>query len=175
MGNVIKGKIISLPLLRFSYLQSCGVIGKNGGTKSAGIGSLGISEDLGDYVDRNGFADALGRMILLAMPTEEVYSLPLRDGVDGRVYATKPLNYNGNLIEDICLDFKVGKVTAATASKGQELLQQLIATDEGSARLGEVALVPFDSPISRSGILFFNTLFDENAACHLALGKAYPT
>ena len=98
-----------------------------------------------------------------------------RDGVDGRVYATKPLNYNGNLIEDICLDFKAGKVTAATASKGQELLQQLIATDEGSARLGEVALVPFDSPISRSGILFFNTLFDENAACHLALGKAYPT
>lgn len=109
------------------------------------------------------------------MPTEEVYSLPCRDGVNGRVYATKPLNYNGNLIEDICLEFKEGKVISARASKGQELLQQLLATDEGSARLGEVALVPFDSPISQSRILFFNTLFDENAACHLALGKAYPT
>ena len=91
------------------------------------------------------------------------------------VYATKPLNYNGNLIEDICLTFRDGRVVAATASRGEELLQQLIATDDGSAHLGEVALVPFDSPISRSGILFFNTLFDENAACHLALGKAYPT
>ena len=109
------------------------------------------------------------------MPTEEVYSLPRRDGVNGTVYATKPLNYNGNLIEDICLTFRDGRVVAATASRGEELLQQLIATDDGSAHLGEVALVPFDSPISRSGILFFNTLFDENAACHLALGKAYPT
>ena len=109
------------------------------------------------------------------MPTEEVYTLPDRNGVEGVVYATKPLNYHGNLIEGMCLHFHQGKVVKATATKGQEILEQLLATDEGAMYLGEVALVPYDSPISNSGILFYNTLFDENAACHLAFGKAYPT
>lgn len=109
------------------------------------------------------------------MPTEEVYTLPDRNGVDGVVYATKPLNYHGNLIEGMCLHFEGGKVVKATAAAGQEVLEQLLATDEGAMHLGEVALVQYDSPISNSGILFFNTLFDENAACHLAFGKAYPT
>lgn len=109
------------------------------------------------------------------MPTEEIYTLPDRNRVDGVVYASKPLNYNGNLIEGICLELKQGKVIKASAAKGQEVLEQLLAMDEGASHLGEAALVPYDSPISNSGILFYNTLFDENAACHLALGKAYPT
>lgn len=109
------------------------------------------------------------------MPTEEIYTLPDKNRVDGIVYASKPLNYNGNLIEGICLELKQGKVIKASAAKGQEVLEQLLAMDEGASHLGEVALVSYDSPISNSGILFYNTLFDENAACHLALGKAYPT
>lgn len=108
------------------------------------------------------------------MPTEEVFTLPKRDGVNGIVVSSKPLNYNGNLIENFTLTFKEGKIVESNAEKGNELLQELIATDEGSCYLGEVALVPFNSPISQSGILFYNTLFDENASCHLAFGKAYP-
>ncbi len=109
------------------------------------------------------------------MPTEEVYTLPKRDGVNGTVVASKPLNYNGNLIEGFQLTFVDGKVAAYRAEKGEELLKELLETDEGASYLGEVALVPYDSPISESGILFLNTLFDENASCHLAFGKAYPT
>lgn len=109
------------------------------------------------------------------MPTEEIYTLPDRNGVDGVVYASKPLNYNGNLIEGMRLEFAAGKVARAEAARGQEILDKLLAVDEGASYLGEVALVQYDSPISNSGILFYNTLFDENAACHLAFGKAYPT
>lgn len=117
----------------------------------------------------------LGTVFAANLPTEEVYTLPKRDGVNGIVYATKPLNFNGNLIEDFYLRFEQGKVVDFGAKKGEEILKGLLDTDEGSRYLGEVALVPFDSPISKSGVLFYNTLFDENAACHLALGKAYPT
>ncbi|WP_037356932.1 aminopeptidase [Selenomonas sp. FC4001] len=117
----------------------------------------------------------LGIEFAANMPTEEVYSMPKRDGVNGTVVASKPLNYNGNLIENFKLVFKDGKVVDYTAEKGAEILKGLLETDEGASYLGEVALVPFDSPISQSGILFYNTLFDENASCHLALGKAYPT
>ena len=117
----------------------------------------------------------LGTEFAANMPTEEVYSLPKREGVNGTVVASKPLNYNGNLIEGFRLTFKDGKVVDYSAQKGAEILKGLLETDEGASYLGEVALVPFDSPISQSGILFYNTLFDENASCHLALGKAYPT
>ncbi|BAL83853.1 putative aminopeptidase [Selenomonas ruminantium subsp. lactilytica TAM6421] len=117
----------------------------------------------------------LGTVFVANMPTEEVFSLPKRDGVNGTVVASKPLNYNGNLIEGFKLTFKDGKVVDYGAEKGGEILKGLLETDEGASYLGEVALVPFDSPISQSGILFYNTLFDENASCHLALGKAYPT
>lgn len=117
----------------------------------------------------------LGTVFAANMPTEEVYTLPKRDGVNGIVYATKPLNFNGNLIEDFWLRFENGRVIDFAAKKGEAILKGLIETDEGSHFLGEVALVPYDSPISQSGVLFYNTLFDENAACHLALGKAYPT
>ena len=118
---------------------------------------------------------ATGVTFAANMPTEEVYSLPLREGVNGVVYASKPLIYNGNRIENFHLTFKAGRVVDFGAETGQETLKELINMDEGAHYLGEVALVPYDSPISNSGILFYNTLFDENAACHLALGKAYPT
>ncbi|MBI6874662.1 aminopeptidase [Clostridium aciditolerans] len=108
------------------------------------------------------------------MPTEEVFTLPLKTGVNGKVKSTKPLNYSGNLVDNFTLIFKDGKIVDFSAEKGYETLKKLIETDEGSHYLGEVALVPYDSPISNSNIIFYNTLFDENASCHLALGEAYP-
>ncbi|SMP43968.1 aminopeptidase [Anoxynatronum buryatiense] len=108
------------------------------------------------------------------MPTEEVFTLPHRQGVDGLVVSSMPLQYNGNLIENFSITFQQGKVVDFKADKGYETLKGLIETDEGSHYLGEVALVPHHSPISNTGILFYNTLFDENASCHLAIGKAYP-
>jgi len=108
------------------------------------------------------------------MPTEEVFTLPLKTGVNGTVKSTKPLNYSGNLINNFTLTFKDGKIVDFTAEEGYETLKKLIETDDGSCYLGEVALVPYDSPISNSNIIFYNTLFDENASCHLAFGMAYP-
>ncbi|WP_413229883.1 aminopeptidase [Halobacillus litoralis] len=108
------------------------------------------------------------------MPTEEVFTAPHKYGVDGTVASTKPLNYGGNVIDNFTLTFKEGKVVDFTAEEGSETLQHLLETDEGSRRLGELALVPHESPISQSGLIFYNTLYDENASCHLALGKAYP-
>lgn len=116
-----------------------------------------------------------GVLFAANMPTEEVYTLPKRDGVNGTVTASKPLHFNGNVIYDFKLTFRDGKVVGYTAARGEEHLKKLIETDAGASFLGEAALVPYDSPISRSNILFYNTLFDENASCHLALGKAYPT
>lgn len=109
------------------------------------------------------------------LPTEEVYTLPHREGVYGTVVATRPLVYQGSLIEGMRLRFEQGRVASFSATHGEEKLRELLATDEGACHLGEVALVPYDSPIRESGLLFYNTLFDENAACHLAFGKAYPT
>ncbi|MDU5109280.1 MAG: aminopeptidase [Clostridium sp.] len=109
------------------------------------------------------------------MPTEEVFTLPKRNGVNGTVSSSKPLIYGGNLIDNFTLTFKDGKVVDFTAKEGYDTLKELLSSDEGASHLGEVALVPYDSPISNSNIIFYNTLFDENAACHLAFGKAYPT
>jgi len=109
------------------------------------------------------------------MPTEEVFSLPHKYGVNGTVASTKPLNYGGSLIDNFSLTFKDGKVVDFKAEQGEETLKHLLDTDEGAKRLGEVALVPHESPVSQSGLIFYNTLFDENASCHIALGKAYPT
>jgi aminopeptidase len=108
------------------------------------------------------------------MPTEEIFTSPARRGVNGRVVSSMPLNYNGNLIENFSFTFRDGKIIDISAEKGYESLKHLVETDEGSHYLGEIALVPFNSPISSMGILFYNTLFDENASCHLAIGKAYP-
>lgn len=109
------------------------------------------------------------------MPTEEVFTAPKYDAVDGRLVATKPLVYNGVIINNFEFTFENGKVVDFKAEEGYDTLAQMLESDEGSKYLGEIALVPYDSPISNSNILFFNTLFDENASCHFALGKAYPT
>ncbi len=107
------------------------------------------------------------------MPTEEVFTMPHKDRVDGTVTSTKPLSYGGTMIEDFRLRFAEGRVVEVAAARGEDVLRQLVGTDEGAARLGEIALVPYSSPISQSGLLFYNTLFDENAASHVALGTAY--
>jgi aminopeptidase len=108
------------------------------------------------------------------MPTEECFVSPKRDTAEGIVYASKPLCYNGLLIDGFWIRFHEGKAVEWHADKNEELLTELINMDEGAAYLGEAALVPYDSPVSQSGILFYNTLFDENAACHLALGFGFP-
>jgi aminopeptidase len=107
------------------------------------------------------------------MPTEEIFTLPDRQRADGTVHATFPLSYGGSLIEDFNVTFENGKVVKVSAKKNEAILQKLVDTDEGSTRLGEVALVPASSPIARRGHLFYNTLFDENASCHIAIGRAY--
>ncbi len=107
------------------------------------------------------------------IPTEEVFTTPHRLKAEGYVRSTKPLSHQGTLIDDIEVKFEGGKIVSAKASRGEEVLLKVLDTDEGARRLGEVALVPHSSPISASGLLFFNTLFDENAACHIALGQCY--
>ncbi|HET7123575.1 MAG TPA: aminopeptidase [Bradyrhizobium sp.] len=107
------------------------------------------------------------------IPTEEVFTTPHARRVSGHVVSTKPLSYQGSLIDGIAVRFEDGCIVAAKAARGEEVLNKVLDTDEGARRLGEVALVPHSSPISKSGLLFFNTLFDENAACHIALGQCY--
>ena len=117
---------------------------------------------------------AKGVGFIANIPTEEVFTAPHRDRVDGVVKGTKPYAYNGQLIEGFSVTFQNGKVVAHSAEKGEELLGELLDSDEGARRIGELALVPASSPINRSGVLFLNTLFDENAACHIAFGRGYP-
>jgi aminopeptidase len=107
------------------------------------------------------------------LPTEEVFTMPHCDRVDGTVASTKPLSYGGTVIEDLSMTFERGVVVRSSATRGEVVLRDLLATDAGASRLGELALVPADSPISRSELLFYNTLLDENAASHLAIGNAY--
>lgn len=121
----------------------------------------------GDY-------NTAGNYFVANMPTEEIYSLPHRTGVNGTVASTMPLNLNGQLVEGLKLTFLDGKVVEYEAAAGREHIANLLGTDEGASRLGEIALVPHDSPISRLNRIFYNTGIDENASCHLALGNAYP-
>ncbi len=116
-----------------------------------------------------------GLYCIANMPTEEVFTTPHKDRVDGHVTSTKPLSYQGTMIEEISVRFQGGKIVEAKATRGNQVLQRMIETDEGARKLGEVSLVPHSSPIASSGLLFLNTLFDENAACHIALGQAYST
>ncbi|MDQ0299893.1 aminopeptidase [Salibacterium salarium] len=120
-----------------------------------------------------GSANKDGVHFIANMPTEEVFTVPHKTGVNGYVKNTKPLNYSGTVIDDFTIHFKDGRITDYQAGEGEETLRNLIETDEGSHYLGEVALVPHSSPISQSGDLFYNTLFDENASNHLAIGSAY--
>lgn len=133
--------------------------------------------EMPDYHIWYGGADThtlYGYKFVANMPTEEIYSMPKYNGVNGKLFSAYPLNYNGVLIEDIWFEFKEGVVINYGASTYLDHLTRLLETDEGAKRLGEIALVPYNSPISDTGILFYNTLFDENASCHFALGEAYP-
>lgn len=114
-----------------------------------------------------------GTFFVPNMPTEEIFTSPMKGDAEGTVVATMPLSYQGNLIENFSITFKGGRAVSCKAEKGQELLERMIAMDEGAAMLGELALIPHDSPISNQGILYYNTLFDENASCHLALGRGF--
>lgn len=122
-----------------------------------------------------GSTNANNTVFIANMPTEEVFTLPKKDGVNGKLFSTKPLNYGGNIIDEMEFTFKDGKVVEYDAKIGKKYLDDMFSVDENGKYLGEVALVPYDSPISNSNILFINTLFDENASCHFAFGKAYPT
>ena len=127
-----------------------------------------------DHEWHGGSAKAKNGIVCNAnIPTEEVFTTPHKDRVEGTVSSTKPLSYQGTLIEDIQVRFEGGRIVEARARSGEVVLKKVLETDEGAARLGEVALVPYSSPISQSGLLFYNTLFDENAASHIALGQAY--
>lgn len=114
-----------------------------------------------------------GRIFNPNIPSEEVFTSPKAGSCEGIVYSSKPLSFNGQLIDQFSVKFENGKVTEVKAKKNQKLLEQMVNMDEGARMLGEVALVPFDSPIQNSGLLFYETLFDENAACHLALGQGF--
>ncbi len=121
------------------------------------------------------YAGVNGEFFVANIPTEEVFTAPHARRVSGTVRASKPLSYQGQLIDGFQLTFEDGAVVDFSAERGEAVLKGLLETDEGARRLGELALVPHSSPISQSGLLFYNTLFDENAACHLALGRAYET
>ncbi|MBZ9750468.1 aminopeptidase [Deinococcus sp. HMF7604] len=138
-------------------------------------GETDLTVGLADgHVWGGGAADTPGGITFTAnIPTEEVWTAPHRERVDGTVVSTKPLSYNGTLIDGIRIQFEGGRITGASARQGEAALLKMIETDEGSHRLGEVALVPHSSPISRSGLFFYNTLYDENAASHIAIGSAY--
>lgn len=116
-----------------------------------------------------------GAEFIANLPTEEVFTAPRRDGVNGDIAASKPLVLNGNIVEGIRFTLKDGKIVEAASATNEQYLKETLAVDEGASYLGEIALVPYDSPISNSGLLFFNTLFDENASCHFAFGEAYPS
>ncbi len=139
------------------------------------IGTDCIVELVPNHVWAGGSETTTGGVIFNPnMPTEEIFSMPLKTGVNGTVVSTKPLNYQGKLVNDFILKFKDGKVVEYSAKENEDALKNLLELDEGSSYLGEVALISHDSPISQSNILFYDTLFDENASCHLALGAAYP-
>ena len=139
----------------------------NGTDFTVGLNPLGIFMGGGEYT--------LGSNIYYNpnIPSEEVFTTPMRGIAEGKVVATKPLSYQGKLIENFSLEFKNGKVVKVQAKKNQDLLEKMVSMDEGAPYLGECALIAYDSPINNTGILFYNTLFDENASCHLALGRGF--
>ena len=156
---------------RCDYLNNLGIASlhyksKNGTDFTVGMNPEGVFCGGGDYTVDGKFFNA-------NMPTEEVFVSPMRGKAEGIVYATKPLSYNGQLIEDFSIRFAGGRAVEVKAGKNEDLLRTMISMDEGASYLGEVALVPFSSPINKLGYMFYNTLFDENAVCHLALGRGF--
>ena len=157
---------------RCAYLNSLGIAelhykGDNGTDLTVGMIPQGQFKGGGDRTKGSGI------FFNPNIPTEECFTSPMKGKAEGIVYATKPLSYRGQLIENFSVRFENGRAVEVKAEKNQALLEQMIAMDEGAAYLGECALVPVNSPISESGLLFYNTLFDENAACHLALGMGF--
>ncbi len=153
----------SLHLTRLIYKSS------NGTDFSVGLIDEGIFE--------GGCEKTKGSNIIFNpnIPSEEIFTSPKKGEAEGIVYSTKPLSYQGQLIEDFSIRFEKGKVVEVHAKKNEELLKEMVNLDEGASYLGEVALISFDSPINNTGILFYNTLYDENASCHLALGRGFAT
>ena len=157
---------------RCAYLNSLGIAelhykGDNGTDLTVGMIPQGQFKGGGDRTKGSGI------FFNPNIPTEECFTSPMKGKAEGIVYATKPLSYRGQLIENFSVRFENGRAVEVKAEKNQALLEQMIAMDEGAAYLGECALVPVNSPISESGLLFYSTLFDENAACHLALGMGF--
>ena len=148
-------------------LESVHFQSSNGTDLTVGIADKALWESAGSKNEK-------GVFFLPNIPTEEVFTAPHKEKVNGIVYGTKPYVFNGQLIKDFHVTFKDGRVVEHGAEEGAELLGQLLDTDEGARSIGEVALVPASSPINRSGALFYSTLFDENAACHIAFGASYP-
>ncbi len=154
-------KLNGLGLVRMKYKNSLGTDFTIGLPKGAYFS--GAKEDT-----------VYGAPFCANMPTEEIFTLPDKNTGDGKIVASMPLVHNGTVIEDFFLELKDGKIVNFDAKKGYETLKNIIETDEGSRRLGEIALVQYDSPIQNLHTLFYNTLFDENASCHFAIGRAYP-
>ncbi len=150
---------------KFKYLKYKNSLGTN----------LTVELPEGHYWEAASEKAGTGQIFVPNLPTEEIFTAPKFDGVNGIICASKPLVLDGNVIENIRFVLKEGKIVEAYADTGVEVLRNAIAVDDGAAYLGEVALVPYDSPISNTGILFYNTLFDENASCHFAFGDSYPT
>ena len=148
-------------------LESVHFESANGTDLTVGLADTHIWEAAGGHTPQ-------GYAFLPNIPTEEVFTAPHKDRVDGIVHGTKPYVYNGEIIDGFWVRFERGRVVEYHADKNEELLGHLLDTDEGARHIGEVALVPASSPINRSGILFYSTLFDENAACHIAFGAGYP-
>lgn len=156
---------------RCAYLNSLGIEALEYHSSNGTNFRVGMMEK-GEFKG-GGDTSLLGHYFNPNIPTEEVFISPKKGEAEGIVYSTKPLSYQGQLIENFSIRFENGKAVEVHAEKNEDLLQKLIDMDEGSAYLGECALVPYDSPIQNSGLLFYNTLFDENAACHLALGRGF--
>ncbi|MBQ1242375.1 MAG: aminopeptidase [Oscillospiraceae bacterium] len=161
MLDVRKEALNALKLKKLHYKNSLGT-------------DLSIELPEGHLWASGGGVAANGRAFVANMPTEEIFTAPKKTGINGVVYASMPLVDNGNIIDKFRFTVKDGKIVEAVAEKGEEFLKVAISVDEGASYFGEVALVPYDSPISNQKILFYNTLFDENASCHLAFGEAYP-
>jgi len=156
---------------RSEYLNALGL--KYLEYKSANGTDLKV-ELLPDGVFTGGTEKTLkGRIFNPNIPTEEVFTSPKAGAAEGIVYSTKPLSYMGQIIDNFSLRFENGKVVEAKAEQGEEILKKMVSMDEGAGKLGECALIPYESPINQSGVLFYNTLFDENASCHFALGSGF--
>ena len=158
--------------LRCEYLNSLGIESLEYKSSNGTDFKVGMIPDA-LFCGGGEYALGSGNYFNPNIPSEEVFTTPKRGEAEGIVYSTKPLSYRGELIEDFSIRFEGGRAVEVKAKRGEELLKQMISMDEGAAYLGECALVPYDSPIRNSGILFYNTLFDENAACHLALGMGF--